>query len=89
MLKKIRKGDCDEDVIIPDQQFGCRRFHSTVYAVTPFESDCCWSLNAKEFIEACQIDLENAFDTVWQAGLKYKLIKFDFPVNIFFESSPI
>lgn len=73
---------CDDNHIIPDCQFGFRRFHSTVHAITKFASDCCWHLNAKKCIGACLIDLEKAFDTVWQDGLIYKLIQKKFPDHI-------
>lgn len=73
---------CDTEGLMPDCQFGFRRFHSTVHAISKFTSDCCWHLNAKKCIGACLIDLEKAFDTVWQAGLIYKLINFNFPPRL-------
>lgn len=73
---------CDDNAVIPNCQFGFRRHHSTVHAISKFTSDCCWHLNNKMCIGACLIDLEKAFDTVWRNGLIYKLIKKNFPPHI-------
>lgn len=73
---------CEDKNIIPNCQFGFRRFHSTIHAVTKFSSDCCWHLNARKCVGACLIDLEKAFDTVWRDGLIYKLIMNGFPKHL-------
>lgn len=73
---------CDNNNVIPDCQFGFRRFHSSVHAIGKFTSDCCWYLNGKQCVGACLIDLEKAFDSVWQTGLFYKMIENRFPPHL-------
>ena len=64
---------CNENKIIPDQQFGFRHEHSTSHAINKFLSDSMTYLNKRQSIAACLIDLEKAFDSVWLKGLFYKL----------------
>lgn len=78
-LNKSINRHCDKESIIPDTQFGFRYKHSAVHAVNKFVSHICWALNNKEFVGACLIDLEKAFDTVWLDGLFYKLLKKNSP----------
>lgn len=68
--------------ILPNGQFGFRRGHSTVHAVTKLLSDTCWHKNDLQGVGACLIDTEKAFDTVWLDGLIVKLIRNQFPVHI-------
>lgn len=69
----------DTNNIIPNTQFGFRRGHSTVHAISKLMSDICWHKNDMKGIGACLIDTEKAFDTVWLDGLVYKLTNLDFP----------
>lgn len=64
-----------ENKIIKDSQFGFRFGHSTVHAISKLQSDVCRSLNSGEFVGACLIDLEKAFDTVNLDGLFFKMLK--------------
>ncbi|XP_076660758.1 uncharacterized protein LOC143364146 [Halictus rubicundus] len=73
---------CAEKKLIPDTQFGFRRGHSTVHAISKFTSDICWARNAGECVGAVFIDLEKAFDTVWLDGLFFKLLKKNFPPHL-------
>ncbi|XP_076660285.1 uncharacterized protein LOC143363606 [Halictus rubicundus] len=73
---------CAERKLIPETQFGFRRNHSTVHAITKFTSDICWARNAGDCVGAVFIDLEKAFDTVWLDGLFYKLLKKNFPKHL-------
>lgn len=68
--------------IIPDNQFGFKRFHSSVHAINKLTSDICWHLNNRECLGACLVDLKEAFNSVWLNGLIYKLIQFEFPIQL-------
>lgn len=68
--------------IMPDAQFGFRRGHSTVHAVSKLLSDICWHKNNRHGVGACLIDTEKAFDTVWLDGLLVKLARYEFPAHV-------
>lgn len=61
--------------VVPNEQFGFRKKHSTVHAVTRIVFDANQALVTKKFTEACLIDLEKTFDSVWIEGLIGKLLK--------------
>lgn len=65
---------CNENKIIPDNQFGFKRHHSTIHAINKLLSDVTSHL-AENIAKATFIDLEKAFETVWIYGLIYILIK--------------
>jgi hypothetical protein len=65
--------------ILPENQFGFRSKHSTAHAISKLVSDVCWFLNSKQYVGACLIDFESAFNSVWTKGLIFKLMKYDFP----------
>ena len=73
---------CDEKNIILEAQFGFKHKHSTIHAINKLTSDVCWALNNKQYVGACLIDLEKAFDTFWIEGLIYKLMKLKFPKHL-------
>jgi hypothetical protein len=72
ILQKIRK-HCDDNLIIPDEQFGFRPRHSTIHALSKFTHDVTSAINMKIPTVACSLDCEKAFDTTWIEGLLYKL----------------
>lgn len=72
----------EEHQLLPNGQFGFRRGHSTVHAVTKLLSDICWQKNDRQGVGACLIDTEKAFDTVWLDGLIVKMIRIQFPAHI-------
>lgn len=61
--------------IIPYEQFGFREKNSTLHAASKFSSDVAEALSGGEFVAACLVDLEKAFDSVWIKGLIFRLIK--------------
>lgn len=63
----------EEENILPDIQFGFRPEHNASHAIDMFINDTCDTLNRKLACFACAIDIEKAFDTVWHAGLIFKL----------------
>lgn len=71
---------CRNKEIIPENQFGFRKNHSTIHAINKLSSDINWALNRGACLGACLIDLEKAFDTVWLNGLIVKLHKKGFPL---------
>lgn len=76
------KHHCNENNIIPDEQFGFRDKHSTVHAITKLTTDLCTALNDGEKVGACLIDIEKFFDSVWIEGVLFKLSQKNFPANL-------
>lgn len=79
ILIKIRK-HCDDNKILPVEQFGFRPRHSTVHALAILTHNITTAINNKIPTLACSLDCEKAFDTTWIEGLLYKL-KYLFGVN--------
>ncbi|CAK9816290.1 RNA-directed DNA polymerase from mobile element jockey [Anthophora plagiata] len=73
---------CNDKKLIPENQFGFRRHHSTIHAINKLSSDVNWALNGGACVGACLVDLEKAFDTVWLNGLIVKLYRKEFPLAI-------
>lgn len=68
----------DNSDIIPDIQFGFRRQHSTTHALTHLHNHIKQGLDTKLTTGILSFDIEKAFDRVWQFGLIYKMIKWNF-----------
>ena len=68
---------------IPDSQFGFRRGHSTLHALTKFQNDIILNLREKRCTVACSLDVEKAFDSVWRVGLISKLASINLPSYIY------
>ena len=66
--------------IIPAHQFGFRRRHSTIEQVHRLVSVVRKTFEEKKYCSALFIDVSQAFDKVWHAGLLYK-IKLLLPAN--------
>lgn len=64
---------CNDNDLIPDEQFGFRPFHSTNHALLNLLHDVSTSLNDRSPTICVAIDNEKAFDTVWIEGLIYKM----------------
>lgn len=69
---------CENKKIIPDEQFGFKRQHSTTHAAQKVITDILKGLHFNDYTAAVLIDLEKAFDSVWLAGLIFTLIKSEF-----------
>lgn len=65
--------------IIPENQFGFRRSHSTIYPLNKLTSDINWVLNGGACVGAFLVDLEKAFNTVWLNELIVRLKRKGFP----------
>ncbi len=59
--------------LIPDHQFGFRKQHSTIEQVHRIVNVIKNTLEEKKFCSAVFLDVRQAFDKVWHAGLLYKL----------------
>ena len=74
----------DKNNVIPDNQFGFRFKHSTTHAINKFTSDINSHLHNNEIVGACLIDIEKAFDSVWNEGLIYVLIREKYPYYLIY-----
>lgn len=63
----------DENEIVPSHQFGFRRRHSTVEQVHRISNVIKEDLENKRFCSAAFLDVSQAFDKVWHAGLLFKI----------------
>lgn len=81
-INDIINSYCYENKLLPDNQFGFRAKHSTIHAINKLTSDINWVLMNEDCLGACLVDLEKAFDTVWQKGLIFKLKRKNFPISL-------
>ncbi|CAB0039188.1 unnamed protein product [Trichogramma brassicae] len=65
---------------IPDHQFGFREQHSTIEQVNRLVADVRRAFEKKHYCSAVFLDVAQAFDKVWQAGLVHK-IKLSLPTG--------
>ena len=70
---------CDENNLIPNNQFGFKSRHSTVHALIRLLEESTMGFNDGKVTIAAFLDIEKAFDTMWIDGLIYKMLKFNFP----------
>lgn len=65
--------------IIPNEQFGFRRYLSCTDALVRITEDFTHGLNMKKTTIGVALDIEKAFDSVWHKGIIYKLINCQTP----------
>lgn len=65
--------------IIPDEQMGFRREHSTIHQLLRVTEFASTSLNWRNVTGAVFLDVSKAFDSVWHEGLIFKLISYGIP----------
>ncbi|KAL6417501.1 hypothetical protein ACFW04_012685 [Cataglyphis niger] len=82
VINDIINSYCYENKLLPENQFGFRAKHSTIHAINKLTSDINWALMNEDCLGVCLVDLEKAFDTVWQEGLIFKLKKKNFPISL-------
>jgi len=70
---------CNENDLLPNNQFGFRSKHSTVHALLRLYEEAIMGFNDRKITIATFLDIEKAFDTMWVEGLIYKMIKMKFP----------
>jgi hypothetical protein len=68
LLKRIRN-DIDLSAFIPDYQFGFREGHSTIQQTHRIVNKIATSLEEKTLCTAVFLDVAQAYDKVWYAGL--------------------
>lgn len=61
--------------IIPNIQFGFRLKHFTIHQIHRLTDFIASALEKKRYSTAIFLDIEQAFDRVWNEGLIYKLRK--------------
>ena len=61
--------------LIPAHQFGFRSKHSTIQQIHRVTNKISSEIDKKNFCVATYLDVAKAFDSVWHAGLLYKLEK--------------
>lgn len=71
----------DETKVLPDLQFGFRNKHSTV-KIHQIVDKISYSLEEKQYCTGPFLDVSQAFDRVWHAGLLFKL-KIILPSNYY------
>lgn len=70
---------CNENNLLPNNQFGFRSKHSAVHALIRLFEEAVMGFNDRKVTIAAFLDIEKAFDTMWVEGLIYKLINMRFP----------
>lgn len=71
-LRRLQ-GIVDECDLIPSEQFGFRKSHSTIEQVHRVVNIIKEDIENKRFCSAAFLDISQAFDKVWHEGLLYKL----------------
>lgn len=64
---------CENNNILPDDQYGFRSNRTTTQALVILKTDIGSKFNQRTPTIACAMDIEKAFDTVWQQGIVYKM----------------
>lgn len=78
MVKRLLNHIHTEE-IIPNEQFGFKRKHSTATQLTRLTEHITHGFNLRKHTGLVLLNLEKAFDTVWGNGLLFKLIHYHFP----------
>jgi hypothetical protein len=72
LLKRLIK-IIEETKALPDSQFGFRSKHSTIHQIHRIVDKISFSLEEKQYCIGAFLDVSQAFDRVWHAGLLLKL----------------
>lgn len=81
LLSRIQQ-HTETNNIIPEEQFGFRKQHSTTHQTKRISSMIKKNKRLRLSTGLILFDIEKAFDSVWHAGLVYKLVKFNYPTYI-------
>ena len=72
----------DNHEIIPNEQFGFRRSHSSNHQLVRITNCIKKGFNERKSTGMVMLDVEKAYDTVWQEAVVYKMAKANFPVYL-------
>lgn len=81
-ILQIIKQECDNRSIIPKHQFGFRNFHCAAQQATRLSLNLHQNKRNKLNSGVLALDIAKAFDSVWHAGLIYKLGMMGFPDHV-------
>lgn len=81
ILKKIMKAE-KKLQINNSAKFGFKPGHNTTQQAVRIVNDVIKGYNKEQNTVLILLDIEKAFDTVWQAGLLYKTMKYNYPAHI-------
>lgn len=81
ILSRIQAFENHNEIII-DEQFGFRAGHSTTMQAARIAFSIKEQFSKHKTTSMCLLDIEKAFDTVWQDGLIHKLINHKFPEHL-------
>jgi retron-type reverse transcriptase len=73
ILLKIILNIIAESKVLPDSQFGFRTKHFTIHQIHRIVDKISFSLEEKQYCTGAFLDISQAFDRVWHAGLLFKL----------------
>jgi hypothetical protein len=63
----------ENQLILPDHQFGFRQRHSTIQQIHRIVNKINEAIKNNQYCSAAFLDISQAFDKVWHTGLLYKL----------------
>lgn len=72
----------EEHRIVPLQQFGFKRGHSTIHQLVRLTNDIKDSFTRRQSAGMVLLDVEKAYDSVWQNAILHKMKLADFPQYI-------
>ncbi|GJQ88011.1 hypothetical protein Trydic_g12935 [Trypoxylus dichotomus] len=81
LLRHVNKYT-NHNSVLPPEQFGFRRKHSTNHQVARVVTDVISAFNKRQHTAMMLVDMEKAFDRVWIEGLIHKLIVNGYPPPI-------
>lgn len=68
----------EEHKILPNEQFGFRRGHSTVHQLARVVKHIKSAQSKKQSTGLVTLDMEKAFDSIWHKGLIHKMMSYNF-----------
>lgn len=79
--RRLRE-ECIDLKIIPDDQFGFEHGRNPSQPQVKFQTDIATNLNKRTPTIACALDIEKAFDSLWQEGLIHKMKLFNISEHV-------